>query len=89
MLFQMFLLTDESTGETIGSTAIDLEFEILANNRLEQANRQHPMGINVEDAAYTMMKSKEYLNAKVCLNSCAHDKQVALTRMPVHIRISR
>ena len=69
MLLQVFFLTYEPTGETIGSTAIDLEFEILANNRLEQANRQHPMGINVEDAAYTMMKSKEYLNAKVCLNS--------------------
>ncbi|KAF2489449.1 hypothetical protein BU16DRAFT_472014 [Lophium mytilinum] len=51
-------------GANLGSAQIDRGFENAALQRLEFANRSLPMGIEVEDAAWEMMKSKEYQNAK-------------------------
>ncbi|KAF1954189.1 hypothetical protein CC80DRAFT_129843 [Byssothecium circinans] len=51
-------------GETIGSAAIDYEFEKLAAARLELANSTVPLGIDYEDAAWEMMKSRDFQAVK-------------------------
>ncbi|KAG4428755.1 hypothetical protein IFR05_015757, partial [Cadophora sp. M221] len=48
----------------LGSAQIDHAFELSVQERLEIANRVIPLGIEIEDAAWEMMKSKEYQNAK-------------------------
>ncbi|KAH7321601.1 hypothetical protein BKA65DRAFT_598749 [Rhexocercosporidium sp. MPI-PUGE-AT-0058] len=51
-------------GANLGSAQIDHAFELSVQERLEMANRVIPLGIEIEDAAWEMMKSKEYQNAK-------------------------
>jgi len=51
-------------GANLGSAQIDHAFELSVLERLETANRVIPLGIEIEDAAWEMMKSKEYQNAK-------------------------
>ena len=51
-------------GANLGSAQIDHAFELSVLERLETANRMIPLGIEIEDAAWEMMKSKEYQNAK-------------------------
>ncbi|KAF4544176.1 HSP70 family protein [Lasiodiplodia theobromae] len=50
-------------GETIGSAAIDNDFENLALQRLSRIDRS-AIGLEPEEAAWQMMKSKEFQNAK-------------------------
>jgi len=49
---------------SIGLDKIDEAFEKLALTRLRAANEIQPMGIDLEDAAWFMMKSREFQNAK-------------------------
>ncbi|KAF2672742.1 hypothetical protein BT63DRAFT_436614 [Microthyrium microscopicum] len=58
---------DVVEGRNIGSVKIDEAFEALVLDRLRAANQSIPMGIDLEDAAWLMMKSREYLN-----NKCDH-----------------
>ncbi|KAL2068019.1 hypothetical protein VTL71DRAFT_16117 [Oculimacula yallundae] len=51
-------------GAHLGSAQIDHAFELSVQARLEQANRMIPLDIDIGDAAWEMMKSKEYQNAK-------------------------
>ncbi|KAH8591554.1 hypothetical protein B0O99DRAFT_675246 [Bisporella sp. PMI_857] len=51
-------------GANIGSAQIDSAFEDSVEQRLEAANQATPMGIDLEDTPWEMMKSKEYQNAK-------------------------
>ncbi|EON62947.1 hypothetical protein W97_02173 [Coniosporium apollinis CBS 100218] len=51
-------------GETIGSAAIDYAFEKLVLARLQQADRVASLGINLDETAWEMMKSKEFQNVK-------------------------
>jgi hypothetical protein len=39
-------------------------FEELVHSRLQQAEATQPMGIDIEGAAWQMMKGREYQNAK-------------------------
>jgi len=55
---------DVVIGRNIGSVKVDEAFENLALERLRAADLAIPMGIDVEDAAWLMMKSREYQNAK-------------------------
>lgn len=57
-------MTDEQIGANLGSAQIDHAFEMSVQQRLDMSNRSIPMGIDTEDAAWEMMKSKEYQNAK-------------------------
>ena len=54
----------DQPGANLGSAQIDHAFELSVLERLELANRAIPLGIEIEDAAWEMMKSKEYQNAK-------------------------
>ncbi|KAE8828155.1 hypothetical protein PTNB85_07340 [Pyrenophora teres f. teres] len=47
-------------GETIGSAAIDYEFERLVHYRLEQANNTNLLPVDAHDAAWEMMKSSDF-----------------------------
>ena len=51
-------------GATIGSTAIDYDFETFTGERLGQADRKQPLGRSPEDLAWEMMKSKDFQNTK-------------------------
>lgn len=51
-------------GANLGSAQIDRGFETATAARLELANGSLPLGIETEDAAWEMMKSREYQNAK-------------------------
>jgi hypothetical protein len=55
---------DVVNGRNIGSAQIDQAFEDMVLSRLDQANKQIPLGIDIEDAAWTMMKSAQYQDAK-------------------------
>jgi molecular chaperone DnaK (HSP70) len=55
---------DVVAGRNLGSILIDSAFEDLALHRLQEANRQSPMGIDLDAAAWHLMKSKTYQNAK-------------------------
>ena len=57
---------DVVEGRAIGSTQIDLDFEELAYQRLSQADAASPMHLDLQAAAWTMMKSAQYLDAKCC-----------------------
>lgn len=60
---------DVVKGRNIGSAQIDEAFEDMALSRLQQANQQRPLGIDLEDAAWMMMKSAQYQDAKCCYGS--------------------
>ncbi|KAF2728383.1 hypothetical protein EJ04DRAFT_546806 [Polyplosphaeria fusca] len=51
-------------GETIGSAAIDYEFEKLVHARLATAHSTAPLPIVPEDAAWEMMKSRDFQAVK-------------------------
>ncbi|KAF2836931.1 hypothetical protein M501DRAFT_978671 [Patellaria atrata CBS 101060] len=51
-------------GETIGSAAIDYDFEKLVRARLEQADQIEPLNLSKLDTAWEMMKSREFQNIK-------------------------
>lgn len=51
-------------GETIGSAAIDYEFEKLVCERLERAHEIKPLPIDPADAAWEMMKSRDFQAVK-------------------------
>ncbi|KAF2448452.1 actin-like ATPase domain-containing protein [Karstenula rhodostoma CBS 690.94] len=51
-------------GETIGSAAIDYEFEKLVCERLERAHAIKPLPIDPADAAWEMMKSRDFQAVK-------------------------
>lgn len=55
---------DEVFGKNLGSTAIDRDFEDLVIERLESADRSLRLGIETLDAAWLMMKSSKFQNAK-------------------------
>jgi len=55
---------DEVFGRNIGSTAIDTDFEDLALVRLNLANQVSSLGIDIDSAAWEMMKSREFQDAK-------------------------
>lgn len=52
------------TGANLGSAQIDLAFQYIVQGRLDQADRMGPLGLDTDEAAWEMMKSKEYQNAK-------------------------
>lgn len=60
---------DVVNGRNIGSAQIDQAFEDMVLSRLEQANQQRILGIDLEDAAWMMMKSAQYQDAKCCYGS--------------------
>ena len=51
-------------GETIGSAAIDYEFEKLVRSRLEEAHKVVPLPIEPDEAAWEMMKSRDFQSVK-------------------------
>jgi hypothetical protein len=51
-------------GETIGSAAIDYEFERLVVHRLTLAHATNPLPIDPGDAAWEMMKSRDFQAVK-------------------------
>lgn len=51
-------------GETIGSAAIDYEFEKLVLARLRQANLYTRLPLSLEDAAWEMMKGRDFQSVK-------------------------
>jgi hypothetical protein len=51
-------------GETIGSAAIDYAFEKLVTSRLALAHATNPLPIAPEDAAWEMMKSRDFQAVK-------------------------
>jgi hypothetical protein len=55
---------DVVIGRNIGSVKIDEAFENLVRKRLQAADQAMAIGIDVDDAAWLMMKSREYQNAK-------------------------
>ncbi|KAF2760339.1 hypothetical protein EJ05DRAFT_280146 [Pseudovirgaria hyperparasitica] len=56
-------------GEAIGSTAIDRSFQVLVEKRLTEANKQYALDIDIQTAAWEMMKSKEFQNVKCEMGS--------------------
>ncbi|KAL8901352.1 MAG: hypothetical protein Q9207_005247 [Kuettlingeria erythrocarpa] len=51
-------------GATIGSAAIDYDFEGYAKSRLELAHLAAPLPLSPEDIAWEMMKSRDFQNTK-------------------------
>ena len=51
-------------GATIGSAAIDYDFESNARSRLELANLTAPLPMSPEQVAWEMMKSRDFQNTK-------------------------
>lgn len=51
-------------GETIGSAAIDYEFEQLVTQRLIAAHKTAPLPVDPAEAAWEMMKSKDFQAVK-------------------------
>ncbi|OCK79537.1 hypothetical protein K432DRAFT_426449 [Lepidopterella palustris CBS 459.81] len=68
-------------GETIGSAAIDYDFEKLVQSRLEQANSITSLPILPEEAAWEMMKSREFQNIK-CDYGSPDDTPLFSVRIP-------
>ncbi|KAL1619656.1 hypothetical protein SLS54_006593 [Diplodia seriata] len=67
-------------GETIGSAAIDNDFEDLALQRLSRIDRS-AIGLEPEEVAWQMMKSKEYQNAK-CEHGSPSDTPIFSISIP-------
>lgn len=59
-------------GETIGSVAIDYDFKEFVEARFEQAGPNLPLAISPEQAAWEMMKSRDFQNTK-CEYGGPHD----------------
>jgi len=57
-------LSDDVPGATIGSAAIDQDFQRLAMKRLEQADSDGKLFASPENAAWEMMKSPDFQNTK-------------------------
>ena len=57
-------LLSPEIGANLGSAQIDRRFELSVLDRLGKANNSSPLGIDLEDAAWEMMKGREYQNAK-------------------------
>jgi hypothetical protein len=55
---------DVVQGRSIGSVKIDEAFEKLVLEKLQRADAVKPLGVEIEAAAWHMMKSREYQNAK-------------------------
>ena len=55
---------DTVNGKNIGSVQIDREFEEYVLNRLQQVNNSFNLGIDPDESAWQMMKSREFQNAK-------------------------
>jgi molecular chaperone DnaK (HSP70) len=55
---------DTVFGRSIGSTAIDTDFGEYVLEHLEQANSSFNLGLDPDEAAWSMMKSREYQGAK-------------------------
>lgn len=55
---------DVVVGRTIGSVAIDREFEDYCCSRLEQVKKTFNLSIDPFEVAWNMMKSREYQNTK-------------------------
>jgi molecular chaperone DnaK (HSP70) len=55
---------DVVVGRNLGSVFIDPAFEDLVLHRLQEANRHAPMAIDLDEAAWHLMKSRAYQNAK-------------------------
>ncbi|PVH93403.1 hypothetical protein DM02DRAFT_619306 [Periconia macrospinosa] len=71
-------------GETIGSAAIDYEFEKMVSERLERANETAPLNIDYQDAAWEMMKSRDFQAVK-CEYGAPDDTplfSIAIPRLP-------
>jgi hypothetical protein len=73
---------DVVLGATIGSAQIDRRFEISVLKRLQLADEAITMEIDIEDAAWEMMKSKEYQNAK-CDYGSADDSEIFFVAIPM------
>jgi hypothetical protein len=73
---------DVVLGATIGSAQIDRRFEISVLERLQLADKTIAMEIDVEDAAWEMMKSKEYQNAK-CDYGSLDDSEIFFVAIPM------
>ncbi len=57
-------LSDRIAGATIGSAAIDQDFQRLAMKRLEQADSDGKLFASPENASWEMMKSQDFQNTK-------------------------
>lgn len=68
-------------GDTIGSAAIDDGFEKLVRARLEKADQAHSLGISPEEAAWKMMKSKDFQNTK-CEHGSPDDTPIFSVPIP-------
>ncbi|EDU42589.1 conserved hypothetical protein [Pyrenophora tritici-repentis Pt-1C-BFP] len=71
-------------GETIGSAAIDYEFERLVHYRLEQANNTNLLPVDPHDAAWEMMKSSDFQAIK-CEHGAPDDTplfSIGIPRVP-------
>lgn len=71
-------------GETIGSAAIDYEFEQLVTHRLTLAHTTNPLPIDPGDAAWEMMKSRDFQAIK-CEFGAPDDTplfSIAIPRVP-------
>jgi hypothetical protein len=71
-------------GETIGSAAIDYEFEQLVTQRLTLAHATNPFPIDPGDAAWEMMKSRDFQSIK-CEFGAADDTplfSIGIPRVP-------
>jgi hypothetical protein len=71
-------------GETIGSAAIDYEFERLVVHRLTLAHATNPLPIDPGDAAWEMMKSRDFQAVK-CEYGAPDDTplfSIAIPRVP-------
>ncbi|KAK5165270.1 uncharacterized protein LTR77_009368 [Saxophila tyrrhenica] len=55
---------DVVTGDTVGSAAIDYEFEVLARDRLKDAKGLMELNIDADNAAWVMSKSSDFQNTK-------------------------
>ena len=51
-------------GATIGSAAIDQDFQKFVEAQLEQVSRTTKLNLSCEEVAWEMMKSRDFQNAK-------------------------
>ena len=74
---------DVVAGETIGSAAIDFAFEELVRARLQEADNlvKLPRRLDSDDAAWHMMKCKEYQNVK-CDHGAADESPIFSVPVP-------
>ncbi|CAO1605257.1 hypothetical protein XANCAGTX0491_008779 [Xanthoria calcicola] len=68
-------------GATIGSAAIDYDFEAYARSRLELAHLTSPLPMSPDQAAWEMMKSRDFQNTK-CEHGGPDDQPVFLLPIP-------